>query len=317
MLAKAGELPRSDDGWAYEFKWDGIRAVVLIDHGSVRAISRGEKDLTVAFPELADLAAATSGHRLLLDGELVAFDDDGRPSFGRLQQRLNLTSPAVVAARAADVPASYLVFDLLALDDNSLLDLPYDDRRALLEKLDLNGESWATPPSFPDASGAAILDAARAAGLEGVMVKRRTSTYLQGQRSSDWLKVKIVKMQEVVIGGWTAGEGERRGSLGALLLGVYDDGVLTYVGKVGTGFDARARKQLIEVLSPLVSEVNPFVAGGAPKPAPTVQFVEPSVVGEVGYGEWTRNGHLRHPVWRGLRVEKVATDVVREDREGR
>jgi bifunctional non-homologous end joining protein LigD len=218
----------------------------------------------------------------------------------------------MVARRASEVAASYLVFDLLRLDGQSLLDLPYDERRDQLEALGLNGPSFATPAAFRDAHGADVLAAATTANLEGVMAKRRDSVYRPGERSAAWLKIKIVKTQEVVIGGWTDGEGERAGSLGALLLGVNEAGSLRYAGKVGTGFDASARRELLSTLQPLRRDASPFGAGTGPKPAATVHFVEPTVVGEVSFVEWTSAGHLRHTSWRGLRIDKAAGDVVRE-----
>jgi bifunctional non-homologous end joining protein LigD len=312
MLAKAGPLPASDTGWAFEFKWDGVRAISAVERGRIRAMSRGEKDLTAAFPELSEVVAQLGGRDAVLDGELVAFDDAGRPSFGRLQRRLNLTSQAVIARRAEEVPVTYLVFDLLALDGESLLDTAYDDRRSRLESLGLSGESVATPPVFRDARGSEVLAAAAAAGLEGVVAKRRDSRYRPGERATSWVKIKIIKTQEVVLGGWTDGEGERAGSLGALVLGVYDAGELVYAGKVGTGFDASSRRDLLAALRPLAVTDSPFDATSGPGRGDPVHFVRPELVGEVSYGEWTAGGHLRHPTWRGLRLDKVATEVVRE-----
>jgi bifunctional non-homologous end joining protein LigD len=309
MLAKAAPLPASDRGWAYEFKWDGVRAVVYVE-GSVRAYSRGDKDLAKGFPELFELGARLGSRSAILDGEIVAFDDAGRPNFGRLQHRLNLASPAAIERRASEVAATYLAFDLLELDGHSLLGLTYDERRERLEALDLNGPTFATPPVFRDVRGSDVLAAASGAGLEGVVAKRRDSLYRPGARTSDWLKLKIVKSQEVVIGGWTDGEGERAGSLGALLLGVNDNGTLCYAGKVGTGFDARSRRDLLAALRPLVCPDSPFAAG--PAASDGVHFVEPTLVGEVSYGEWTAAGHLRHTSWRGLRIDKDPAEVVRE-----
>jgi bifunctional non-homologous end joining protein LigD len=312
MLATAGELPRSDAGWAYEFKWDGVRAITYVDGGRVRAMSRGDKDLTKAFPELRDLGLRLGARPAVLDGELVAFDDDGRPSFGRLQHRLNLGSAAAITKRAGEIAVTYLVFDVLHLDGESLLASSYDDRRAALESLGLAGGSFAVPPAFRDAAGADVLAAATASQLEGVVAKRRDSPYRPGERSPQWVKIKVIKTQEVVIGGWTDGEGERAGSLGALLLGVHDDGELRYAGKVGTGFDAATRRELLAALQPLATDVSPF-AGALPRAeAAGAHFVSPELVGEVRFAEWTSGGHLRHTSWRGLRVDKTATEVVRE-----
>jgi bifunctional non-homologous end joining protein LigD len=312
MLARAGPLPTRDAGWAYEFKWDGVRAICSVDGGRIRAMSRGEKDLTSGFPELLETAAALGDRSAILDGELVAFDDAGRPSFGRLQRRLNLTSAAVVARRAEEIAVTYLVFDLLALDGRSMLDATYDERRGELESLDLSGAGVATPPVFRDVRGSDVLAAATAAGLEGVVAKRRDSTYRPGERATSWVKVKIVKTQEVVLAGWTDGEGERAGSFGALALGVYEAGRLRYVGKVGTGFGADIRADLLLALRRLATDQSPFDPQSGPTARERVHYVRPELVGEVGYGEWTSGGHLRHPTWRGLRFDKVAEDVVRE-----
>jgi bifunctional non-homologous end joining protein LigD len=312
MLATAGPLPRSAADWAHEFKWDGVRAVSYVEGGRVTALSRGNKDLTAGFPELRDLTAVLGNRRAVIDGELVAFDDAGRPSFGRLQRRLNLGSAAAIDRRAGEMAVTYLAFDLLYLDGESLMDLRYEDRRQRLEALGLAGRALATPPAFLDAAGGVVLAAAEAGGLEGVVAKRRDSRYRPGERSPDWIKVKIIKTQEVVIGGWTDGEGERAGSLGALLLGVFDGGGLQYAGKVGTGFDGRARRDLLERLTPLAVSQNPFAAALSPAESARAHFVRPTLVGEVAYTEWTAGGHLRHPSWRGLRPDKEAPEVVRE-----
>jgi bifunctional non-homologous end joining protein LigD len=312
MLARAGPLPSRDAEWMYEFKWDGIRAITSVENGRVRAMSRGAKDLTSGFPELQELSVALGDRSAVLDGELVAFDDAGRPSFGRLQHRLNLTSSAVIGRRAAEIAVSYLVFDLLALDGQSLLDVRYDERRARLESLDLSSPAVTTPPVFRDVRGSDVLAAAAAAGLEGVVAKRRDSRYRPGERATGWVKIKLVKTQEVVIAGWTDGEGERAGSLGALLLGVYEAGVLRYAGKVGTGFDAAARRDLLAALRPLAVTASPFQGEPGPAAGEPPHFVRPDLVGEVSYGEWTAAGHLRHPSWRGLRPEREPVEVVRE-----
>jgi bifunctional non-homologous end joining protein LigD len=313
MLARAGLLPARDSGWAYEFKWDGVRAISYVAGGQVRAVSRGDKDLTIEFPELAAVVAALGARSAILDGELVAFDDAGRPDFGRLQHRLNLTSSAVIARRAEEFAVTYLVFDLLGLDDELLVDHPYDDRRSRLESLSLSGDSVTVPPAFRDAQGADVLAAARRGGLEGVVAKRRDSRYRPGERSPDWVKVKLIRTQEVVIGGWTDGQGERADSFGALVVGVYEEGRLRYAGKVGSGFDTAGRRELLAALRPLAVTESPFDAGSGPVSAQGVHYVRPDLVGEVNYGEWTAAGHLRHPSWRGWRIDKNAREVVRVD----
>jgi bifunctional non-homologous end joining protein LigD len=310
MLATPGELPRRDDGWAYEFKWDGIRAVVRVDGGRVRVRSRGDKDITSAFPELRELGERLGSRAAVIDGEIVAFDDAGRPSFERLQRRLNLVTDTAVRAAAASVAATFLMFDVLYLDGRSMLSAPYDERREALESLAIDGGAVVTTPAFRSARGRDVLDAAERAGLEGVVAKRRSSRYEPGRRASSWVKVKLVRTQEVVIAGWTEGNNSLAGSLGALLLGVYDDGELVYAGKVGSGFDTAGRRRLLEQLEPLATERSPF-AKPLPSDLRAAHFVEPSLVGEVTFTEWTRAGQLRHPVWRGLRVDKLPREVVR------
>ncbi len=312
MLATLAAEPPTGPGWAFEFKWDGVRALVYVEGGRVRAQSRNGNDLVSSFPELRDVGRFLGATDAILDGEIVVLDDAGRPSFGQLQHRLHVASPSSVQKRAKDAPASFLAFDVLYLLGHSTMDLSYDDRRALLEKLGLRGDSFATPPSFTDASGSDLLAVSRERGLEGIVAKRRTSTYAAGQRNGQWLKVKNVRTQEVVLGGWTEGKGERAGRLGALLLGIPGDGGLLYVGKVGTGFSDATLRELQATLAPLAQEASPFTKRLTRAQADLPHFVEPSLVGEVQYGEWTADGHLRHPSWRGLRPDKRPDEVVRE-----
>lgn len=213
---------------------------------------------------------------------------------------------------AAKSPASFLAFDLLYLDGRNLMSLTYDERRVALEALALQADAVATPPSSTSVAGAEMLRIARERGLEGVVLKRRGSRYAPGQRNGDWVKVKNFRTQEVVIGGWTSGQGERAGSLGALLLGVHADDGLHFVGKVGTGFSAADRRELLDLLTPLARKTSPFVERLSPKETALAHFVRPSVAVEVRFAEWTSEGRLRQPSWRGLRTDKSAKDVVRE-----
>jgi bifunctional non-homologous end joining protein LigD len=312
MLAQPGDLPRSDTDWAYEFKWDGARALLYVEGGRVRAFGRNGADLTPSFPELRDVGDFLGARPVVLDGEIVSFDDDGRPSFEQLSHRLHLGSKSVIARLSKSTPVSYLAFDVLYLDGRTVMSLPYDDRRELLESLQLSGDSFGTPPSIRGEHGAALLAVAAERGLEGVVVKRRWSTYTPGRRTGDWVKVKIAHTQEVVIGGWTTGKGSRSGGLGALLLGIPTPEGLHYAGKVGTGFSESARSQLLTDLAPLVAEKSPFSTGLRPSETAHARFVRPELVGEVRFAEWTKDGRLRHPSWRGLRTDKRASEVVRE-----
>ncbi|MGD0984941.1 MAG: non-homologous end-joining DNA ligase [Acidimicrobiales bacterium] len=311
MLATAGTLP-DDDGWAYEFKWDGVRAVLYVEGGRVRVLSRTDRDVTASYPELRGLGEALGSLQAVLDGEIVALDKQGRPSFEALQPRMNTAEPSHVRRLAKNVPVTYMIFDLMHLDGHSALAVTYKERRRLLEGLELAGPHWATPP-FEAGGGVVMLGAARDAGLEGVVAKRLDSPYKPGVRDPSWRKVKNFRTQSVVIGGWAAGKGQLEGDLGALLLGIPGRaGGLDYVGRVGTGFDAAERAALRSRLSGLARGTSPF-AGLVPRSeAAGVNWVEPRLVGEVRFTEWTRSGRLRQPAWRGLRTDQRPEDVVVE-----
>jgi bifunctional non-homologous end joining protein LigD len=311
MLATPGGLPTSDVGWAYETKWDGVRAITFIEGGRIRMRSRNDKELAPSFPEFREIGLAMGARPCVLDGEIVVIGEGGTPDFGRLQHRLHLASASAIANQSAMSPASYVIFDLLHLDGRPLFSLPYDARREQLEALGLSGASYTTADSFRDAKGADILRATKNAGLEGVIAKQRKSPYAQGKRSDSWIKIKNVRTQEVVIGGWTEGAGSRQGSMGALLLGIPSTDGLRFVGKVGTGFSAHDRQSLMELLRPDARKTSPFVPASEVK-EPSAHFVRPRHVGEVRFGEWTAAGHLRHPTWRGLRDDKTPADVVVE-----
>jgi len=312
MLALAAELPEHDHGWAYESKWDGVRAMVYVEGGRVRALTRNDKDVTPTFPELRELGEYLGARSAVLDGELVAFDERGRTSFARLQHRLHVTSRATVARRARETPVTYMLFDLVYLDGHLLVDRSYDERRALLESLGLKGGTFATTDSLNDAHGPDVVAAARESGLEGIIAKQRDAPYRPGRRNGEWLKIKNFRTQEVVVGGWTDGKGERRGSLGALLLGIPDTDGLTFIGKVGTGLSEEDRRELLSLLGPLEKDETPFSSPLSTSERALAHFVDPVVVGEVQYGEWTSDGRLRHPSWRGLRPDKNPSDVLRE-----
>lgn len=310
MLASAGPLPPDDGRWATELKWDGVRALVTSEHGGLRTTSRLGRDTTASWPELAGLADELPPGTVV-DGEIVALVD-GRPEFGALQDRMHVTRPT--AALVAAVPITFVAFDCLRLGERHLLREPYDARRAVLETLRLAGPGWQAPPPFLT-DGAAVLAASRAQGLEGVVAKRRDSPYSPGVRSDCWVKVKNVRTQDVVVGGWETGTGGRAGSLGALLLGVQTEQGLAYVGQVGTGFGDRALGELTTRLRALTCPASPFVE--VPREhARGARWVEPVLVGRVAHGAWTRDGRLRHASWRGLRDDADPATVVREDPGG-
>jgi bifunctional non-homologous end joining protein LigD len=312
MLATSGDLPSNDSGWAFEIKWDGVRTILFVEGGRVRAQSRNDLDVTASFPELAAIGEFLGMTTCVIDGEVVALNDDGRPSFARLQQRMHVANQREARRRASSLPVTFVAFDLLHVHGRSLLAQPYDERRAELESLNLSGPTFTTIESFRDVAGRDILDAVTANGLEGVVAKRRDSSYQPGRRSSDWIKVKSFRTQEAVIGGWTDGRGEREGSLGALLLGVPTELGLRYIGKVGTGFSERARQALLEELRPRARRTSPFESPLPARETANAHFVKAELVGEVAYGDWTPAGRLRHPIWRGLRPDKRPGEVVTE-----
>jgi bifunctional non-homologous end joining protein LigD len=313
MLARPGQLPTDERNWAYEIKWDGVRAIAYVQPGEICIESRNLRDITRTYPELRPLARALGSRPAVLDGEIVAFDDDGRPSFSRLQERMHVESDSAARRRAERTPVTYMIFDLLYLDGRSLLAFPYQRRRERLQELDLAGAAWQTPQSHRgDGDGPALLAATAAQGLEGLVAKRVDSLYEPGRRSSAWVKVKNTRRQELVIGGWTPGEGRRTERLGALLVGHYDpEGRLVYAGKVGTGFSDKTLADLGRRLSSLRRDGSPFTGPG--KPPRGARFVEPELVAEVEFTEWTPDGQLRHPSYQGLRNDRDPREVVRED----
>lgn len=308
MLATSGALPPEDGAWSYEVKWDGVRALVAVEPGRLTITSRNGNDVTSSYPELGALAAQLGGSRVLLDGEVVAFDDGGRTDFGRLQSRMHVRSPSAALQRSC--PVQLLLFDLLHVDGTSLLDSSYDARREALEALGLSGPSWQVPPSFPN-GGQDLLDATRAQGLEGLVAKRRDSRYQPGRRSDCWIKLKHVRRTSAVIAGWKPGDGGRSGRLGSLLLGVQGTAGLEYAGHVGTGFTASVLAELGRRLEVIRRDDSPFATEVPREHARYAVWVEPVVVCEVEYAEWTRDGRLRHPSYKGLRDDVPADEVTR------
>lgn len=310
MLASPGELPADEDRWAFEVKWDGVRAIVeLGGERPLRVMSRGGLDLSAAFPELAGLPAALAGRSAVLDGELIAFDDAGRQRFDAIQRRLRTTGPGVIARLARERPVTLAIFDLLMLDGASCCEEPWHARRARLEGLALDGEHWQVPPAHVG-HGRALLAATAEQQLEGIVAKRIDSPYRPGTRSPDWRKIKHRARQEVVIGGWTPGTGHRAASIGALQVGVHDgDGVLRHVGGVGSGLRETDLAELRALLAELSVDASPFGAGEPPR---ETRFAAPQLVCEVEFAGWSADGRLRHPVFIGLRSDRDASEVIRE-----
>jgi bifunctional non-homologous end joining protein LigD len=311
MLARAGSLPADDRDWAFEIKWDGVRAIAYSQPGELRLESRNLNDITDSYPEIFGVNAALGSHSAVLDGELVAFDGDGRPSFAALQRRMHTASREQARRLAKGTPVTYVIFDLLWLDGHSLMGEPYSKRREQLAALALSSERWQTP-DYVVGQGRALLAASAEQHLEGVVAKRLGSSYQPGVRSRDWIKVKTTARQELVVGGWIPGKGKRRNSIGALLLGVYEEeGALRYVGRVGSGFGEDDLERLSRLLAPLERSTSPFTAGE--KPPRGAIFCEPRLMVEVEFTSWTSAGSLRHPVYKGLRQDKPPEQVVRED----
>ncbi|HEX3873104.1 MAG TPA: DNA ligase D [Solirubrobacteraceae bacterium] len=308
MLARTGGLPADDDAWAYEIKWDGIRALVYYQPGRLRIESRNRNDITHTFPELRGLIDALGSRTVILDGELVAFDENGLPSFGRIQQRMHLSEQAA-RRRAEEIAVVYVIFDVLHLDGSSTIRLTYGERRELLDRLELAGPAWGTPES-QTGGGRELLAATAERGIEGIIAKRLDSRYVPGGRNGAWIKLKNTRRQELVVGGWLPGKGQRRDRVGSLLVGCHTPtGELRFAGRVGTGFTAAELDRLAGLLVPLEQPASPFV--GRQPPAGAIH-VAPTLVAEVEFSEWTAQGQLRAPSYKGLRDDKPAADVVCE-----
>jgi bifunctional non-homologous end joining protein LigD len=309
MMARLGEsVPKPDSGWAFEFKWDGARALVFNDPGSLRVVSRTGEDLTKRYPELRRMAEALGSHTAILDGEIVALAEDGVPRFEQLQQRIGLHTDADVRRKMKQVPVYYFAFDLLYLDGRRLIEAPYEERRERLRSLQLAGPSWQTP-EHQVGHGEAMLEASRASGLEGVVAKRLDSPYEEGRRSSSWMKIKNRRRQDLVIGGWLDGEGKREGLPGALLVGYQEDGQLVYAGRVGTGFTDATLERLAELMTPLARGTSPFGHGSPPAKS---HFIEPRLVGDFEFSDWTRANQVRAGAFKGLRTDVDPGEVERE-----
>ncbi len=296
MLATHGSVAKlKASQWAFEGKWDGYRLLFNADHGELQLRSRSGRDVTGEYPQLAAIAADLSEHHVLLDGEVVALDSSGVPSFGEMQNRVRATR------------IEFWAFDLLYLDGRSLLNVKYRDRRKLLETLATDTD-LIVPEQLPG-DGAEALAHSAEHRWEGVVAKKWDSTYQPGRRSASWVKDKNWNTQEVVIGGWRVGEGGRSGGIGALLMGIPDDDGLDFVGRVGTGFSDKELTKLKKLLAPLRTDETPFNRKLTGPDARGVTFVEPTLVGEVRYGERPSDGRLRHPSWRGLRPDKSPDEV--------
>ncbi|MFI6119439.1 ATP-dependent DNA ligase [Streptomyces sp. NPDC051064] len=309
MLATPGRLPSAavDEQWAYEVKQDGQRAMVYLPgDGSVELLARSGAVITPAYPDLAALGPALGGVPAVLDGEIVALDDQGRSDFERLQSRMGLSgSPAKAARMAQRVPAHLVLFDAVFLRDRSLVPSPYAERRAALEELALNGPRWSTP-SVVVGHGEEALTMTREAGLEGVIAKRLTSVYEPGVRARTWIKIRHARTLDVIVGGWVPGRGRLGGLPGALLVGERHPGGLRYAGSVGTGWSDAERTRLAELLRVAAVDTCPF---DETPPVAGARWVLPRLVGEVRYSTRTKAGKLRQPSWHRLRPDLAPDDI--------
>lgn len=314
MLAVLSDLPRDESKYGFEYKWDGVRAISYWDGKHLTLQSRNRLDITRRYPELADLGRALGKEDTILDGEILALDENGRPSFARLQRRMHAEGLENIRRLSTQVPVWYVLFDLLFRRGRSTMSLPYTERRRLLENLTIEGPAWQITPAHVG-QGHAMLRAAKQNGLEGLVAKRLDSPYEPGRRSPAWLKIKVVFGQELVIGGWVPEKGTRHDRVGTLLVGYYDRPAgseaprLRYAGGVGTGFNAALHKLLTRELSQRATRTNPF---SEPLPRRDAIFVRPELVAEVEYRRWPAGGLIQQASFKGLRTDKPARDVVKE-----
>lgn len=284
MRATLGSLPPRQDDWGFEIKWDGYRTLAFVDDGAVRLQSSNRLDVTAKYPELAELAAGVSARRAVLDGELVVLDEAGRPRFELIQQHRH--------------QAALFLFDVLAIDDHDTIALGYEERRRLLGELIEPGDNWAVP-AHRLGDGASLVAATEAQGLEGVMAKRLGSAYRPGTRTKDWLKIKHRRRVEVVVGGFSAGRGNRAGAFGSLLVGRWDGDRLAFAGGVGSGFTHRMLDTIGRQLRDLIVAECPF------DPVPPTSYrrdatwVEPTLTATVEITEFTNEGYVRQAAYVG------------------
>jgi bifunctional non-homologous end joining protein LigD len=314
MMAVLTGRPFDDDDWWFEVKWDGHRCLANLGQAT-RLTSRTRRDMTAQFPEFIDLHRQLAARNAVVDGEIVALDRDGRPSFERMQDRFH-RDPDELARHKGRVPVQFLAFDLLWLDGRPLLDLPLRERRARLDEVLVETKDVRLS-QVVEGAGTAFFEQVKQLGLEGIVAKRAASPYRPGSRSPDWRKIKALCLQDCVIVGWTPGKGGRSATLGSLLLAVYDDGRLRYAGNVGTGFTHAFLAELLEQLAALEVDRPQFEGfEGTPRPR-GARFVRPELVCEVEYLRWTEDGKLRASSFKGLRPDKLPGDARREHPLGR
>ncbi len=316
MLAGAVGVPDDTNGWLFEPKWDGVRAIARVWEGRITLTSRLGNDVTFGYPELAELGPNLAGRAAVLDGEIIAFDDRGRPSFERLQRRMHVRGPG--RSLLAEVPVLFVVFDLLWLDGRSLIAETQSERRRALETLDPTGPSWQTSPLLPAATDPELRAACRKVGLEGYVGKLASAAYVPGKRSKTWTKVKCGRRREFVVGGWSEGSRGRSGQIGSLAVGWIDPEeaapaghpyAVHYAGLVGSGLSGALLKHLAAEFRKLATDTSPF----ANTPPGALHYLRPTVVVEVMFSEVTESGVLRQPSIKGIRNDIDAANVVWTD----
>ena len=312
MLATLVGAPFDDPDWLFEIKWDGFRVETVVDGDSVRLWTRGEQDASRYFGPFLDPPTWLDARRAIVDGEVIALDERGEPDFALLQARIKGRGGSVVAG--GPTPFVYEVFDLLHLDGRSLLEEPLEERRRLLAGV-LRADPRVRLSEHVEADGIAFFEAARERGLEGIMAKDRRSPYVPGARSMAWQKVKIRPEQELVVGGWVKGTGKAV-DLGALLVGVYEDGGLQYAGKIGAGFTNTNRAELLAAVAPLATEAPPFATPPPRAAAKDAQWLRPELVIRAEFAGWTGDGLVRQAAYKGIELEKDPHKVIRERPKG-
>jgi bifunctional non-homologous end joining protein LigD len=305
MLAALAGAPFDDPDWLFEVKWDGFRVETIVDGGSARLWTRGEQDAARYFGPFLDPPTWLAVRSAIVDGEVIALDEHGEPDFALLQARIKGRGVA-----AEPTPFVYEVFDLLHLDGRSLLDEPLEERRRLLAGV-LRPDPRVRLSEHIEAGGIAFFEAARARGLEGIMAKDRRSAYMPGKRTDRWLKVKIRPEQELVVGGWVTGTGKAV-ELGALLVGVHEDGALRYAGKLGAGFTDGNRTELLAAVAPLATDEPPFAPPPPRAAARNAQWLRPELVIRAEFAGWTGDGLVRQAAYKGIELEKDPRNVIRE-----
>ncbi len=309
-LATPGGKPFDDAKWIFEVKWDGVRTFAYLGNGKTRLVSRRGREVNDQYPELLEMHELLSGDNALIDGEIVVLERDGRPSFERLQQRFTVSKPSQAVLKAN--PVLFIAFDILWLDGESLVDRPLEERLETLHRMLVPGPRVQNSVTI-EREGKKLFAEVKKRGLEGVIAKRKGSTYKPGRRTKDWIKIKAVNRQDCVIVGWSPGEGRRGGNVGALLAGVYKDGKLLYAGHIGTGFTEKTLKMLTEKLAPLETDKPPVpVPPKEEVDVSHVHWVQPELVAEVEYLAFTSQFRMRAAVFKGLREDKAPEDCVYE-----